>query len=114
MTLKRAASWLLGGILVMGGGLTLAAAEMTLTGTVGDAMCGAKHMIKDDVACTKGCVKKGSDYALIVEGKAYTLKASDAQKVELDKLAGHLAMVTGDVSGDTVMVKSVKMGAEKK
>ncbi len=49
------------------GGATLGADEMTLTGTVGDAMCGVKHMMDDAKGCTKGCVMKGSAYALIVE-----------------------------------------------
>ena len=93
---------------------TVSAAEMTLTGTVGDAKCGVKHMMKDEAACTRGCVGKGSDYALVVKDKAYTLKATAAQKVELDKLAGKMAEVVGDVSGDNIMVKSVKMGMVKK
>ncbi|MEP7306689.1 MAG: hypothetical protein ABJA98_14330 [Acidobacteriota bacterium] len=113
MRVTRTASFLLVGGLVIGG-TTLGAAEMTLTGTVGDAMCGVKHMIKDEAACTKGCVTKGSEYALIVKDKAYTLKASAAQKGELEKLAGKMAMITGDVTGDIVMVKSVKMGTTKK
>ena len=41
-------------------------------------------------------------------------KANEAAKAELDKLAGKLAEVMGDVTGTTVMVKSVKMGMAKK
>ena len=93
---------------------TLTAATMTLTGTVADAMCGAKHPVADAAECTKACVKKGSDYALVAGGKTYTLKADAAAKAELDKLAAKLADVTGDVNGTTVMVKSVKMGMAKK
>lgn len=47
-------------------------------------------------------------------GKVYTLKADGAAKAELDKLAGKMADVTGDVNGTTVMVKSVKMAKTKK
>ena len=86
----------------------LNAANMTLTGEVSDAMCGAKHPIADAAACTKACVGKGSDYALVVKGKAYTLKASDSEKAELDKLAGKMATISGDVSGTTVTVASVR------
>lgn len=93
----------------------LTAAEMTLKGTVSDAMCGAKHPIADAAVCTKACVKKGSDYALIADGgKTYTLKADAVAKTELEKLAGKSAEVTGDVMGMNVMVKSVKMGMVKK
>jgi hypothetical protein len=94
-------------------GASLGAAETTLTGTVGDAKCGVKHAMPNAEACTRGCVKGGSDYALIVSDKAYTLTATDAQKAELDKLAGKMAEIVGDVEGTTVTVKSVKEAANK-
>jgi len=90
------------------GAVTLNAANMTLTGEVSDAMCGVKHPIADAAACTKACVGKGSDYALVVKGKAYTLKAGDKEKADLDKLAGKMATISGDVSGTTMTVASVK------
>ena len=93
------------------GAVTLSAANMTLTGEVGDAMCGLKHPIKDAAACTAACVGKGADYALIVKDKAYTLKASDKEKASLAKLAGKMATITGDVNGTTITVASVKMAA---
>jgi hypothetical protein len=96
-------------------GPALSAATMKLEGTVSDAKCGAKHMMADAAACTKACVDKGSDYALVVGDKVYTLKTSTAQeKADLAKLAGQLASVSGDVEGTTVMVKSVAMGMAKK
>jgi hypothetical protein len=113
MKVTRTAAFLLMGALAVGV-TTLSAAEMTLTGTVADAMCGVKPMMTANAACTRGCVKKGSDYALIVKDKAYTLKATNEQKSELDKLAGKMAEIAGDVNGDTIMVKSVKMGMMKK
>ena len=83
---------------------------MTLKGTITDAMCGAKHPVADAAGCTKDCVKKGSDYALVTsEGKVYTLKADAAAKAELEKLAGKMADVSGDVNGMSVMVKSAMM-----
>lgn len=93
------------------GAATLYAANMTLTGEVSDAMCGAKHPITDAAACTAACVGKGSDYALVVKGKAYTLKASDKEKADLAKMAGKMATVVGDVNGTTITVASVKMAA---
>src|SRR5689334_22191164 len=87
------------------------AKETTLTGKVGDAMCGAKHVMKgNDAGCTEACVKKGSDYALIVGDSVYTLKADDKQKAELGKLAGKTADIKGDLEGQTVKVESVKAG----
>ena len=81
--------------------------EQSLTGTVSDAMCGAKHS-GEAAACTRGCVKKGSAYALVVGDKVYTLKGGDK---DLDKLAGQKATVTGTVDGDKVTVSSVKAAA---
>ena len=81
--------------------------DETLTGMVSDAMCGAKHS-GEAAACTRGCVKKGSAYALVVGEKVYTLKGGDK---DLDNLAGQKATVTGSVDGDKVTVKSVKAAA---
>ena len=114
MKMTRFGAFLLVGALT-GGGATLGAAEMTLEGTVTDAMCGVKHPVADGAGCTKDCVKKGSDYALVVGDKVYTLKtSSDKTKMELGKLAGKMAKVSGEVTGDMVMVKSVAMGMMKK
>lgn len=82
--------------------------SQTLTGQVSDAMCGVKHQMGSAAECTRGCVKHGSKYALVVGDKVYTLETSD--KATLDKLndlAGASAKVTGDVDGDTIAVKSV-------
>ena len=114
MKTRRLAALALAGAFVAAG-TPLGAATMTLKGTVSDAMCGAKHPVADAAECTKACVKKGSDYALVADGgKVYMLKADATAKAELDKLAGKMAEVSGDVNGMTVMVKSVKMGMVKK
>jgi len=85
----------------------------TLTGEVSDAMCGAKHEMPGKAAdCTKGCVKHGSKYALVVGDKVYTLETTDTAALEkLNSLAGAKAKVTGDVDGTTVSVKSVEAGS---
>ncbi len=81
----------------------------TLTGTISDSMCGAKHMAKDKspAECTRICVKQGMKYALVAEDKVYTLEGHEA---ELDKLAGMKATVKGSVSGETMAVQSVTPG----
>jgi hypothetical protein len=83
--------------------------SQTLTGQVSDAMCGAKHEMPGNAAeCTRGCVKHGSKYALVVGDKVYTLETSDKTTLDkLNELAGASAKVTGDVDGDTIAVKSV-------
>ena len=100
--------WTVVATLVLSGAV-LRAKTTTLTGKIGDAMCGAKHMMAgDEAGCTRACVKKGSDYALIVKDKVYTLKATDATKDQLDKLAGQTAKITGDLNGETLQVTSVQ------
>ncbi len=85
-----------------------AAASQTYTGEVSDSMCGAKHAMADKAACTRGCVKKGSSYALVVGDKVYTLKTDDKKNLaQLDKLAGENAKVSGTPEGDTVTVSKV-------
>jgi hypothetical protein len=88
---------------------SFAAKVETFTGTVSDAMCGAKHMMEgDDAACLRACVQKGSKYALVVGGKVYTLDTKDKATLDkLDKLAAAKATVKGEVDGDTIEVSSV-------
>ena len=96
-------------MLVMGGAMMVGVAFAdTLEGTVSDAMCGKDHGGKPADKCTMGCVKKGSDYALVVGDKVYTLKGKTDG---LDKFAGAKAKVTGKVSGTTVTVDSVAAGS---
>ena len=100
-------------LLVIGMAATaFAAGGKTFTGTVSDSMCGAKHaMPGDDAACTRGCVSKGSKYALVVGDKVYTLDSSDkATLASLDKAAGTSTTVKGTLNGDTIQVASVGGG----
>jgi len=76
--------------------------DQTFTGTVSDTMCGARHTMMpglSDDQCVRACVKAGSDYALVVGSKVYTLKGS---KADIDKFAGEKATVTGKVSGNVI------------
>ena len=97
---------LLGATLIPG---AFAAKAESFTGTVSDAMCGAKHMMEgDDAACLRACVAKGSKYALIVGDKVYTLETADKATLDkLDKLAAPKATVKGSANGDTIEVSSV-------
>ena len=78
----------------------------TYVGSIGDSMCGAKHMMagESDKDCTLECVKGGSKYILIdPSGKIYQL--SDQKKPE--QFAGAKVKVTGTLSGDTIAVASI-------
>jgi hypothetical protein len=85
----------------------LAAAKQTLTGEVGDAMCGVKHMDGTPAECTRTCVSHGSKYALVVGDKIYVLNTTDkAVLAVLDQQAGKKATVTGTVDGTNVDVST--------
>ncbi|HUD66979.1 MAG TPA: hypothetical protein VMQ17_20525 [Candidatus Sulfotelmatobacter sp.] len=86
-----------------------AANLQTFTGTVGDAVCGAKHdMEGDDRHCLRVCIQRGSKYDLVVGDKVYVLEIKDQSIVDaLDKLSDHPVKVKGVANGDTIEVESV-------
>jgi hypothetical protein len=100
-------------LLILGAALAVspafAAKGKTFTGTVSDAMCGAKHMMPGDGAsCTRDCVGKGSKYALVVADKVYILDTTDkAALATLDKQAGAKVKVTGTEKDNNITVTSV-------
>ncbi len=99
-------------ILLLSAGLF--AADQTFTGTVSDTMCGAKHTMmpgKPDSECVRACVKAGSDYALVVGNKVYTLKGDKAQ---IDKFAGQPATVSGTLTGNTIQATSISAAKKSK
>jgi len=113
MNRNRIAAAILATQLLLGAGaipVLAAGKSTTLTGQVSDSMCGAKHAMPGKAAdCTRGCIKHGANYALVVGDKVYTLQTSDEAALGmLDKLAGAKATVTGEVDGMNVTVKSVK------
>jgi len=106
---QKTGSMILGLLLALGMTTSAFAAGKSYTGTVSDAMCGAKHAMPDAATCTRGCVAKGSKYALVVGDKVYTLETSDkAALATLDKQAGAKATVTGTEKDNTITVSSVK------
>jgi hypothetical protein len=101
-------------VLLLGAGLVVSPAfasakAKTYTGTVSDAMCGAKHMMPgDDASCTRACAGKGSKYALVVGDKVYILDTTDkAALAALDKQAGAKVKVTGNEKDNVITVMSV-------
>jgi hypothetical protein len=89
--------------------VAFAGKAQSFTGTVSDAMCGAKHMMEGDpAACLRACIQKGSKYALVVGDKVYTLDTDNqATLATLDKLANKKATVKGTSDGDTITVSSI-------
>jgi hypothetical protein len=63
----------------------------------------------DAAACTRGCVAKGSKYALVVGNKVYTLETGDKDALAtLDKQAGAKVTVMGTEKGKAITVSSVQ------
>jgi hypothetical protein len=82
----------------------------SFTGEVSDTMCGAEHMMKGSKAdCTRACVGKGSNYALVVGDKVYTLETNDKVVLSrLNDLAGQRARIAGKADGaDSIVVNGV-------
>ena len=98
---------LAGSAILFVSGSVRAAGKQTLTGEVGDAMCGTKHMEGTPAECTRTCVSHGSKYALVVGDEIYTLNTSDKTVLALlDQQAGKKATITGTVNGTEVEVST--------
>jgi hypothetical protein len=95
------------------GSAALAVKLQTFTGTVGDAVCGAKHtMDGDDISCLRTCIQRGSKYDLVVGDKVYVLNFKDSSVADtLDKLASQQAraQIKGDESGGVIEVQAVSI-----
>jgi hypothetical protein len=97
----------------------LFAADKTLSGTISDNMCGAKHpggehdgkkMTESD--CTKACVDgHGAKYVFVSSGKTYKIDNQDF--AGLKDHAGHKVALSGEVKGDSITVSKIEMPAEK-
>ena len=80
------------------------------TGTVSDAMCGAKAGQTAD--CTKKCAEKGSALVFVNDADKSVLKVSNADKLQGHE--GHHIKVTGTVEKDTLTIAEVSMVEAKK
>jgi hypothetical protein len=96
-------------LLALGCGLCLASQEggtATFTGSIGDSMCGLKHVMPGgDKACTQACIKEGSSYVLVDSSHNRVYKLSDQSKSS--KYPGERVKVTGTLKGDTIQVSSL-------
>jgi hypothetical protein len=91
----------------------LSAYGATLTGEISDSACGASHAkmlgehkdLKTDRDCTLACIKGGSKYVLVSEGKVYNIANQDRKELQAE--AGNMVQVTGNVKGDTITVTKI-------
>ena len=93
-----------------------ARAEQTWIGAVSDSMCGAKHEPPaeggpplSDKECTLACVKGGSTFVLVVDGKV--LKIANQDHPDLVTYAGEAVKVTGEMKGDAITIAGIEKAA---
>src|SRR5436309_6439344 len=93
---------------------TTLAADQTWTGQISDSACGAKHEEAaegqgkmPDRDCTAACVRGGSKYVLVVDGKV--LKIANQDNKDLATHAGHTVKLTGDLKGSAITVSKIEM-----
>jgi hypothetical protein len=94
------------------------AAEQSWTGKIADSACGAKHEeaaegqgVMADRDCTQACVRGGSKYVLVVDGKV--LQIANQDNKDLATHAGHTVKMTGELKGNAITVSSVEMISAK-
>jgi hypothetical protein len=117
MTVRRTTLWILA--LFLAGAAAGFAAEQTWTGKISDDMCGASHKgmehagkKTDDRECTLVCVKGGSKYVFVSEGKVYAVE--NQSFAGLKEHAGHTVKLTGEMSADKKAIKVSKIEMPKK
>jgi len=90
------------------------AAEQTWTGNISDSACGKKHEeaaegngVMPDRECTQACIRGGSKYVLVVDGKVFAIANQDNK--DLATHAGHHVKVTGELKGDAIAISKIEM-----
>ena len=90
------------------------AAEQTWTGQISDSACGAKHEEAaegqgkmPDRECTVACVRGGSKYVLVSDGKVFQIANQDNK--DLAAHAGHTVKMTGEMKGNSIAVSKIEM-----
>ena len=90
------------------------AAEQTWTGQISDSACGAKHEEAaegqgkmPDRECTVACVRGGSKYVLVSDGKVFQI--ANQENKDLAAHAGHTVKMTGEMKGSSITVSKVEM-----
>ena len=86
-------------------GVTFAADSSTVNGWVADSKCGAKGANAAGAECTKKCLAAGAKMVVVTDADQKVLTVDNPDKLQ----EGHHVAVTGDVSGDSIHVNSVKM-----
>ncbi len=86
--------------------------QTTLSGQISDSLCKAKHEEAAEGAgkmtdhdCTVSCVKGGSKYVLLVDGKV--IQIANQNQRDLETFAGQAVKVTGELKGDAITISAI-------
>ena len=86
--------------------------QTTLSGQISDSLCKAKHEEAAEGAgkmtdhdCTVSCVKGGSQYVLLVDGKV--IQIANQNRRDLEAFAGQAVKVTGELKGDGITIATI-------
>jgi len=78
------------------------------SGYVADSKCKHTDGTEKSIACTKSCIKGGAD-AVFVTSDDKVLKIDKGSIEKVTPHFGHKVTVTGNVTGDTLTVDTIKM-----
>jgi hypothetical protein len=89
-------------------------AEQTWTGQISDSACNKKHEEAaegqgkmPDRDCTLACVRGGSLFVFVSDGKVYQI--ANQKSGDVATHAGHTVKLTGELKGDAITVSKVEM-----
>ena len=90
------------------------AAEQIWAGQISDSACNRKHEsgaenvpTPPEHDCTLDCVRGGSRFVLVTDGKIYQIANQDL--AELRTHAGHNVKMTGELKADSITVTKIEM-----
>lgn len=84
-----------------------AADSQTVNGWITDSKCGAKGANAGAEACTKKCLAAGAKMVVVTDADQKVLNVDNPDALKGHE--GHHVAVTGNVTGDSIHVSSVKM-----
>ena len=86
----------------------------TWAGQISDSLCGPKHEEAaegqgkmPDRDCTIACVRGGSKYVLVADGKVFQIANQDNK--DLATHAGHMVKMTGEMKNNAITVAKIEM-----
>ena len=91
----------------------VSALAATWTGQISDSACGMTHAkmlaehkdLKTDKDCALACIKGGSKYVFVSDGKVYNI--ANQKFASLKTRAGETVALTGTMKGDTITISKI-------